>query len=57
MKQNLVLFNISDKDDYPVLYSAIIEGVDIFITGDGDFKGIDIEKPEIISPADFLEKY
>ena len=56
-EQNYDLFSISDKDDYPVLYSAIIEGVDLFVTGDNDFEDIEIEKPEIISPADFLEKY
>ena len=31
------LFEICDEKDYPVLYSAITEGVDIFITGDKDF--------------------
>ena len=43
--------------DYPVLYSAITDGVDIFVTGDSDFAGIDLEHPEIITPAGFLEKY
>ena len=51
------LFEIRDEKDYPVLYSAIIEGVDVFITGDKDFDGVDLEKPEIVSPAGFLEKY
>ena len=56
-EQNHEFFNISDKDDYPILYSAIIEDVDLFVTGDNDFEGIEVEKPEIISPAEFLEKY
>ena len=51
------LFHISDKGDYPVLYSAITEDVDLFVTGDRDFDNVEIEKPEIISPTDFLEKY
>jgi putative PIN family toxin of toxin-antitoxin system len=51
------LFEIRDEKDYPVLYSAITEDVDVFITGDRDFDGLDLEKPEIISPAGFLEKY
>jgi putative PIN family toxin of toxin-antitoxin system len=51
------LLEIRDKKDYPVLYSAITEDVDVFITGDRDFDGLDLEKPEIISPAGFLEKY
>ncbi|MDR2742319.1 MAG: PIN domain-containing protein [Treponema sp.] len=51
------LFAICDADDYPVLYSAIVEGVDLFVTGDDDFSGVDIEKPEIITPSEFLEQY
>jgi predicted nucleic acid-binding protein len=51
------LFTIRDVDDYPVLYSAIVEDVDLFVTGDDDFKDVEIEKPEIITPAEFLEKY
>jgi len=50
-------FNIRDINDYPVLYSAIIEDVDIFITGDNDFDNVEIEKPEIITPSEFLERY
>jgi hypothetical protein len=41
------LFEIRDEKDYPVLYSAITEDVDVFITGDRDFDGLDLEKPEI----------
>ena len=51
------IFNIRDVKDYPVLYTAIIEDVDILITGDKDFSEIDIEKPEIMSPTQFMEKY
>ena len=53
----LGVFEIRDIKDYPVLYSAIVEGVDVFITGDKDFDEIDIEKPEILTPAAFLENY
>ena len=31
------LFDIRDINDYPVLYTAITENVDILITGDKDF--------------------
>lgn len=31
------LFDIRDVKDYPVLYTAIIEDVDILVTGDKDF--------------------
>ncbi|OXS25282.1 MAG: putative toxin-antitoxin system toxin component, PIN family [Acetobacterium sp. MES1] len=51
------LFEIRDEMDYPVLYSAIVEDVDILITGDKDFSDIDIEKPEILTPNEFFEKY
>ena len=51
------LFSIRDTKDYPVLYTAIIENVDILITGDKDFTDIEIEKPEIITPKDFITKY
>jgi len=51
------LFEIRDVKDYPVLYSAITDDVDVFITGDDDFRDIDVEKPEIVTPAEFLDKY
>ena len=51
------LFEIRDKDDYIILHTAIIEDVDIFITGDKDFNDIDIDKPEIMNATEFLEKY
>ncbi len=51
------LFEIRDKDDYIILHTAIIEDVDIFITGDKDFDDVDIDKPEIMNATEFLEKY
>ena len=51
------LFEIRDEDDYIILHTAIIENVDIFITGDKDFEDIDIDKPEILTVSQFLEKY
>ncbi len=50
------IFQIRDVNDYPVLYTAIIENIDIFITGDKDFQDVDIEKPEIMTPMAFLER-
>lgn len=46
-----------DIKDSPILATAIIENVDIFITGDKDFHVLDIEQPEIVTMVDFLEKY
>lgn len=51
------LFEIRDAKDYPVLYTAIIDDVDVFITGDQDFTDIPLERPEILTPALFFEKY
>ena len=51
------LFEIRDKDDYIILHTAIIEDVDVFITGDKDFNDIDIDKTEIMNATEFLEKY
>lgn len=50
------LFDIRDINDYPVLYTAIIENIDIFITGDKDFLDVEIEMPEIMTPGEFLER-
>ena len=46
-----------DIKDEPVLYSSIVSDVDILITGDKDFKDINIEKTEILTPSEFLKKY
>ena len=50
-------FMIRDPDDTAVLYSAIVAEADVLITGDKDFAGISIEKPEILTPAGFISKY
>ena len=51
------LFKIRDKDDYIILHTAIIENVDVFITGDKDFDDVEIDKPEIMTSTEFLQKY
>ncbi|MDR1588913.1 MAG: putative toxin-antitoxin system toxin component, PIN family [Oscillospiraceae bacterium] len=48
---------IRDKKDYPVLASAIIADVDVFVTGDKDFGGLDLERPEIMTISEFAGKY
>ena len=48
---------IRDKKDYPILASAIIADVDAFITGDKDFGGLDLERPEILTISEFEQKY
>lgn len=44
-------------NDYPVLYAAINENIDIFITGDKDFLSVAVEMPEIMTPGEFLERH
>ena len=51
------IFKIRDVKDVPVLHSAIISDVDILITGDKDFENIDIEKPENLTPTEYIENY
>ena len=51
------LFEIRDIKDYPVLYTAMMEDVDILVTGDDDFSDVYVEKPEILTPSRFVEKY
>lgn len=51
------LFEIRDMKDYPVLYTAIREDVDVLITGDKDFSDVNVERPEILTPAQFLDRY
>lgn len=48
---------IRDIKDLPILASAILGDVDIIVTGDKDFFALDIDKPEIVSAKDFLERY
>lgn len=36
---------------------AIMEGIDVFVTGDKDFLVLDVEMPEIVTMAGFLERY
>lgn len=51
------LFQIRDSNDYPVLYSAVTNAIDILITGDKDFQNIMIESLEIMTPTEFMQKY
>ncbi|MBC7320692.1 putative toxin-antitoxin system toxin component, PIN family [bacterium] len=48
---------ISDIEDLPILVSAILGDVDIIVTGDKEFTKVEIEKPEILTPREFLERY
>lgn len=51
------LFAIQDMKDYPVLYTAMLENMDILITGDSDFNDLEIDRPEIMTLADYRDRY
>ena len=42
-----------DVKDSPILATAILENVDVFITGDKDFLVLEMETPEIVTMTDF----
>ncbi len=46
-----------DTKDAPILATAIMEDIDVFLTGDKDFLVLDVEMPEIITMSEFLQKY
>ena len=46
-----------DVKDSPILATAIMEGIDVFLTGDKDFLVLDVEMPEILTMKEFLEQY
>lgn len=46
-----------DVYDYPILATAILEDVDVLISGDKDFAAVDTDRPEILTPTEFLSKY
>ncbi len=48
---------IRDKQDVPILATAILEDIDVLVTGDKDFLVLDVETPEIMTMKEFLEKY
>ena len=46
---------IRDAKDQPILDAAILGSVDIILTGDKDFLALDIERPHIVNPRDYLD--
>ena len=48
--------DIRDVADLPILVSAILEDVDVIVTGDKDFFDVGIDKPEIITVKEYFER-
>ena len=51
------LFEIRAPMDYPVLYSAVFSDVDVFVTGDRDFAGVDVGQPTVLTPVDYVRAF
>ena len=51
------LFTIRDPDDEKVVYSAISASADLLISGDKDLLAVELEKPEILTAAQFCERF
>jgi predicted nucleic acid-binding protein len=49
--------HIRDEKDYPILISAMDADIDVLVSGDRDFSCVDCERPEILTPLLFKEKY
>ena len=47
---------VRDPNDHPVLRAAMVERVDILLTGDKDLLESCVTKLEIMSPAEFLKQ-
>lgn len=48
---------IRDINDLPILASAIVGDVDLLITGDKDFYAVELDRPAILSPSKFIQRY
>lgn len=48
---------VRDIKDSPILATAIMEGIDVFVTGDKDFLVLEVDAPEIMTMAEFLTQY
>jgi predicted nucleic acid-binding protein len=49
--------HIRDEKDYPILISAMNADIDVLVSGDKDFSCVDCERPEILTPLQFRERY
>ena len=46
-----------DVKDSPILATAIMENIDVFLTGVKYFLVLDVETPQILTMKEFLEQY
>ncbi|MCL2025096.1 MAG: putative toxin-antitoxin system toxin component, PIN family [Coriobacteriia bacterium] len=48
---------ISDPKDQPILNASLKGDVDVMVTGDKHFKKLNLERPQVMSPAEFLDTF
>ena len=48
--------SMSDPKDSPILNAAILADVDIIVSGDGHFLDLDIKRPIVMKPAQYLRE-
>ncbi|MCL2081015.1 MAG: putative toxin-antitoxin system toxin component, PIN family [Oscillospiraceae bacterium] len=48
--------SIADPKDAPILNAAILEEVDVIISGDDHFLSLNLERPKVLTPAQYLEE-
>lgn len=48
---------IRDMKDAPILATAVLEGIDIFVTGDKDFLVLDVDLPRIMTMTEFIAEF
>ena len=46
-----------DPNDQPILDAAIHHGVDIIISSDKDFTSLKLDRPRIMTPAEFIAEF
>lgn len=48
---------VRDIKDSPILATAIMEDIDVLVTGDLDLRVLEIDCPEIMTMREFIDKY
>lgn len=48
---------VRDSKDSPILATALLENVDVLVTGDKDFLVLDVEMPDIVNMTEFMKRY
>ena len=54
-EQDISETQLRDINDRPILRAAMAAKVDVFVTGDKDFLEAEIDRPAMLSAAEFLE--